>query len=127
MDYIELLTKNITDWNSIEGVKPLNDKSFIDTFLICLKDADYEDFCFDGDGSYFGKQITWSVGSGNWIKLDRNLNFEIAYSESEIRVYSANNNGYWVSEYISVTKGDAFFEDVYSTLRDKLLDIFGLK
>lgn len=127
MDCFEILTKHVADWGSVEGIKPLNDERFIATFLICLRAADYEDFCFDGDGSYFGKQVTWSVGSGHWIKLDRNLNFEIAYSESQIRVYSANNNGYWVSEYISVTKGDIYFEDVYLTLKDKLLEVFGLK
>ena len=65
---------------------------------------DERDISFDGEGSYFGKQITLSYGSGVWVG-DKDLSFEISYSYEKISVYRKDHEGYWVPEYLSVSSG----------------------
>ena len=126
MNNTENLSLLVQKWKDVEGVKPQNDPQFIECFLECLKDADYEDFTFDGDGAYFGKQVTWEVGSHYWCNKDVNLSFEIAYSDNEIRVYTGRNEGFWVSEYISINSKHEYFYTTKHILIQKLKEIFGI-
>ena len=123
---LDNLSTMVQRWKDVEGVKPQNDQKFIDAFSKCLVEANYEDFTFGGDGAYFGKQVTWEVDSQYWGIRDPHLNFEIAYSDKEIRVYDGRNNGFWVCEYISMNKDHESFNYLKETLFQKLQEVFGM-
>ena len=123
---LDNLSTLVQRWKDVEGIKPQNDQKFIDAFSKCLIEADCEDFTFDGDGAYFGKQVTWEVDSQYRGSRDPHLNFEIAYSDKEIRVYDGRNNGFWVCEYISMNKDHLSFNCLKETLFQKLQEVFGI-
>ena len=123
---LDNLSTMVQRWKDVEGIKPQNDQKFIDAFSKCLLEANYEDFTFDGDGAYFGKQVTWEVDSQYWGIRDPHLNFEIAYPDKEIRVYDGRNNGFWVCEYISMNKDHESFNYLKEALFQKLQEVFGM-
>ncbi len=57
---------------------------------------------------------------------DPHLNFEIAYSDKEIRVYDGRNGGFWVCEYISMNKDHESFNSLKEALFQKLQEVFGI-
>lgn len=123
---MEKLKEYIENWISIEGLKPCNEELFINEFINLLNTIDDDrDISFDGEGSYFGKQITLHWNSGVWVG-DPLINFEIAYSQSSISVYTANNHGFWTPEYLSMTSKDARFDEVKTALFKLLYRVFGL-
>lgn len=116
----------ISKWEDSDKIA--NQSEFVDNFLVVMRRCDDEDFEFDGNGSYFGKQVTLRVGSYyNW-DYNRSLGFEIAYDDNNIVVYTSNNDGYWVAPYIAVNrqKDDVKFEYVNLVLKEKLKSVFGL-
>ena len=123
---MEKLKNYIQNWSKIEGIKPCNENEFIDEFIKLITSLDDErDISFDGEGSYFGKQITLHLNSGVWVG-DPLIYFEIAYSQSEIRVYRANHSGFWTPEYISMSSKHPRFEEIKNPLFELLKRVFGL-
>lgn len=117
----------IAKWSSVDGVKPCNEQDFYELFTELLKsDLDAQDFEFDGDGSYFGKQVSLNVGSSYSYGFRNTLSFEIAYSNNLIRVYTGNHNGFWTPEYINMDNSDERFNHLKSVLFTKLQEVFGL-
>jgi hypothetical protein len=65
---MENLKEYIKNWTIIEGNKPCNEDLFINEFIDLITNlSDDRDVTFDGDGSYFGKQVTLHLNSGVWI------------------------------------------------------------
>jgi len=116
----------VDNWDKIEGVKPKNESEFIINFFKLLQNfPDDREITFDGDGSYFGKQITLEPFSF-YGKSPRQLRFEIAYSKDRISVYTANHDGYWNPEFISIDNTKPEFTQLKSDLYKFLTRIFGL-
>jgi hypothetical protein len=106
------LKEYIENWNSIKGVKPENESEFVSLFCDFLFEADlYMEF--DGDGAYFGKQI--SIHENSYFS-DSVFNFEIAYSNENISIYSGNHNGFWVPEYVSMTSEHKDFSNLKNSI-----------
>lgn len=123
---LQPLIDYVSNWNNIEGIKPQNEKKFLDYFLLLIKNyPDDREVVFNGEGSYFGKQITLEPFS-YWGRPNHLLCFEVSYNENKISVYSASNCGFWVPEFISLSKGDDLFEEVKKVLFDFLYVVFGL-
>jgi len=120
------LREYIKNWIAIEGQKPENEEPFVNGFIELVANLnDERDVSFDGEGAYFGKQVRINLNSGVWIG-DPLINFEIAYSEDQIRVYTANHHGYWNPEYLSMTKEHPRFNDVKKPFFKLLYRVFGL-
>lgn len=123
---MEQLRDYIKNWIAIDGQKPRNEDLFIDEFIKLITNLeDDRDIQFDGDGSYFGKQITLHLDSGIWIG-DPLIHFEIAYSQTEISVYSAKHNGFWYPEYLSISNEHPRFKEVINPFFKLLYRVFGL-
>ena len=117
----------IAKWSSIDSVKPCNEQNFYELFTELLKsDLDDRDFEFDGEGSYFGKQVSLNIGSLYSWGFRNTLSFEIAYSNDRIRVYTGNHNGFWTQEYIDMDSSDERFNYLKAALFTKLREVFGL-
>ena len=123
---MENLKEYIKNWIAIDGQKPCNEDLFVNEFIDLITKLDDErDISFDGEGSYFGKQITLHLNSGVWIG-DPLIHFEIAYSQNQIRVYTANHHGFWNPEYLSMSNEHPRFEEVKKPLFKLLYKVFGL-
>lgn len=122
---MKILSEYISNWKQIEGIKPCNDPDFIEEFSKMLPKLETCDISYDGDGSYFGQQVSVVFGSYG-MRPDRNLCFEIAYSQDEIRVYDGNNEGFWTPEYLSLKKGQENFDTIKELLFSNLMRLFGL-
>lgn len=117
----------VDNWHKIEGIKPSNEPLFVLEFVELLKNfPDEREITFDGEGAYFGKQVTIEPFSF-YGKSARQLAFEIAYSNDIIRVYNADHHGFWNPEFINMDKSNIDFEDLKRELFDFLTKIFGLK
>lgn len=126
MNTLETFKAYIQNWNKIEGVKPCNEDDFIAGFIMLLNSIDdHRDIDFDGEGSYFGKQISLCYGQGVWI-ADKDLSFEISYSKKQIRVYTKNHNGFWRPEYMNIDETHPKFHQVKDILFNLLREVFGL-
>lgn len=119
------LHEYITDWN-LKNIKPKNEDVFIDLFIEWLNSIDdCRDVVFDGEGSYFGRQV--SIVKDSIYKIGYDFGFEISYDFNHtISVYTDKHNGYWWPEYIKLNKGDDRFEEVALSLKRCLLNAFGL-
>lgn len=123
---MEDLKEYIKNWLTIEGKKPCNEDLFVNGFIDLLNKIDDDrDISFDGEGSYFGKQITLHWNGGVWVG-DPLIHFEIAYSESHISVYKADHQGFWTPEYLSMSHKDSRFNEVKKHLFKLLYRVFGL-
>ena len=111
-------------WNSLDRTKNCVEmlKPFLD-FLDLITDE--RDVTFDGEGSYFGKQIT--INYNSQYNSRNPFQFEIAYDfEDKISIYTANNNGFWVPEYFVLIESHPDFEETKNKLNEFLKRIFGL-
>lgn len=117
----------VRNWDKIKnGIFPVNEKEFIELFsYFLLNIEDERDVCFDGDGAYFGKQVTIQWNSGVW-RGDKDLTFEVPYCDRKIVVYTGNNEGFWVSPYIDLTPNDEYFYLIQTSLFKLLFRAFGL-
>jgi hypothetical protein len=121
----EELTEYLKNWHSSE-LCPKNEEEFIDLFIDFLNKIDDDrDVTFDGDGAYFGKQITIGWNSGVW-SADECLHFEVAYSPNKISVYTAKHNGFWTPCYLEIKSNHPRFFDVQKNLYVLLYRVFGL-
>jgi hypothetical protein len=115
----------IDKWNAIDGFKPANEKEFIDLFYKLFLDYDDRELEFNGEGSYFGKQVTLYPDS-MYGKTHRNMRFEVSYNKERISVYSGNHNGFWVPEFINITKNEPEGEALILAFLNFLTGVFGL-
>ena len=122
---MKILSEYISNWKQIEGIKPINEPIFIEEFSKMLPQIETCDISYNGDGSYFGQEVSIIFGSYG-MNIDRNLCFEIAYSQTEIRVYDGNHAGYWTPEYLSLKKGQENFDVIKELLFSNLIRLFGL-
>lgn len=126
MKKFEKLIEYVDNWNAIEGIKPKNEPLFVIEFAKLIENyPDEREVSFDGEGSYFGKQVTLEPFSF-WGKAPRQLSFEVSYDENNISVYKKDHHGFWTPEFLYMKKGDVDFEDVKKLLFDFLLKTFGL-
>lgn len=125
MDNKEALRIYVQDWNAIKQErKPENQESFISLFLDFLIKCDNDNITFDGDGAYFGKQIT--IDNGMPYTNDPQLCFEVAYSKDKISIYTGNNNGFWYPEYVQITKDHSEFNRIFDVIKKKLITFIGI-
>ncbi|SDZ81843.1 hypothetical protein SAMN05192529_102116 [Arachidicoccus rhizosphaerae] len=127
----ETLIEKIKEWQSIEGLKPVNDKGLIASFIDFMWPKDEKEFTdmwieFNGDGSYFGKQLTMTEDA-RYVRPDPLLNFEISYSTEQISIYDGNHNGFWTPEYIKLKRGDDSFLQLREAIYKRIGDFTGLK
>jgi hypothetical protein len=122
----DALMAYVDNWAAIDGLKPCNEEEFIVLFYKLLAGfPDEREVSFDGEGSYFGKQVTLEPFS-YYGRPPSQLRFEVAYSHGSIRVYSANHNGFWYPEFIRMSKGDVGFDSLKGVLFNFLEGVFGL-
>lgn len=127
----EKLISLLKDWNSIEGIKPVNDKDIIESFIKFFWPDDEKEFVdmwitFEGDGSYFGKQISMEEDNRWEMKPDDLLSLEISHSQDKISVYTGNHHGFWTPEYIKLKRGDPYFLQLRESLYKRIADFTGL-
>jgi hypothetical protein len=115
----------IDTWKAIESNRPSNEDAFITLFIAYLKSLDDSaDIEFEGEGSYFGRQIKVRKDSAY---INRDPGFEISYCATIISVYRSDHEGYWVPEYLKLNQGDARFNEVKTALVETMMTLFGLK
>lgn len=125
MEQFKELISYVKEWET-KDLKPCNEEVFIKEFLYLIENyPDDREITFDGEGSYFGKQITIEPFS-YFGKAPRELNFEISYNENNISIYSGNHNGYWFPEYLSIHRSHPDFEEIQTKLYRFLSKVFGL-
>lgn len=112
----------VENWHAVDGIKPCNESVFIDLFLEYLDGLDVTNLQFDGEGSYFGKQVTLHE---NYFGCS-SLGFEVAYDTHLIKVYTNKHNGFWVPEYICMSAKHEDFERVYKPFMAYLRKSFGV-
>jgi hypothetical protein len=119
------LSEYVSEWRT-KDLKPCNEKVFINEFIKLIDNyPDEREVTFDGDGSYFGKQVTLEPFSF-YGRSDRNLAYEVAYSNSTIRVYNADHHGFWNPEFISMDSSHEDFTRLKDSLYKFLTTVFGL-
>lgn len=112
----EWLINYIRDWKNSPSPKPINDDVFLFHFIAWIKsEKNMLEFEFDGAGAYFGKQITISRFNNYGYDI---LRFEIAYTNTIIKIYDGNNEGYWVPEYVDINVDHQLFKELKETLFD---------
>lgn len=123
----EPLIQYVKNWNSIDGLKPNNEPEFINEFIKLIANyPDDREVEFDGEGAYFGKQVTLRPFS-YYGKGPRELEFEMAYSPDYISIYTANHHGFWNPEYVKVDrKMHTAFYEIYPVLMTFLKGAFGI-
>lgn len=123
----EKLSEYITNWHKLDNHdRPHNEEVFIDEFVDFIKDPLVEQLVtFDGDGSYFGKQITIESNSGFGDPINP-VDLEIAYSRDEVIIYTANHEGFWVSPYLSMDINHKRFNRVMVPFFNMLHKVFGV-
>ncbi len=120
------LKEYIKNWKSLDQ-PPKNEPQFIALFLDYIRNIEDErDVEFNGEGSYFGKEIS-IVENSMFPVYDESGGFEIAYQKDyKISVYRHDNHGFWTPEYLALTPKDDFFIEVQTTLFSLLQRVFGL-
>ena len=113
------------DSDSIEMI------NFFHGFFLAYSDElkDYGDIDFDGEGSYFGKQISIREGSGfgSFIK-DEEVEIEIAYDfiSKHIVIYTDNHNGYYAPPFVEIKGTHSEYDKLSKALYRMLSKYFGL-
>lgn len=119
-DFIEYLDK----WHDGKD-RPKNETKFVDGFLLFLKSIDdSRDVSFDGEGAYFGRQIT--IHKDRVFSPHKRLAFEVAYSATKISVYTAFHSGFWHPEYLLMDDLSPRFFEVRTVLFNLLHWVFGI-
>ena len=117
----ENLLKMTHEFNSGHEI---NQNDFFPDFLAYIDTLSSNDFVFNGEGSYFGKQIT--VIEDNYFAREDLLCFEVAYDNTQIVIYTANHNGFWVKPYCTVNHDNTMFKAFYRIFVNIMKDKFGL-
>lgn len=123
----EPLIQYVKDWQKTEFVKPQNEQLFIDGFITLIKNyPDDREIEFNGEGAYFGKQVTLSPFSYYGYTSCDELMFEVAYCEDKISIYTAHHYGFWSPEFLRMDKTDNRFSELKTELFKFLSNCFGL-
>jgi hypothetical protein len=108
-------------------------KFFIDFFTAYTfsPKADKRDIEFNGEGAYFGKQITIREGSANrfgWNDIGEVTEVEVAYdfTSGHICIYTANNDGFWVKPFLELKDTHSEYPKLKDALHRMLSDYFGV-
>ena len=128
MTLIELVEKFKTDGNQFDREHQI---LFINTFMVWLEagiKSDDIQITFDGDGSYYGKQVTIKDGEYALYYDPNALSFEIAYNIENIVIYTSRHNGFWVNPYFSISSDEdaSQFYWVYFNLMGHFKKLFGM-
>jgi len=100
-------------------------EQFFMSFFAYIDCLESNDFAFNGEGSYFGKQVT--ISEDNPFARDYLLEFEVVYDKCNIVVYTANHNGFWVKPYSSIKSDHPKFNNYHNMLVSILRSKFGLE
>lgn len=115
----------ISDWLAIDNIKPKNEDFFIDNFILFIRGIDdCNDFQFEGDGSYFGKQV--SITKDRPYTHRQLLSFEICYNGNNISIYTGNHNGFWTPEFVNMDSKHLRFKELKCALHDTIYKLIGL-
>jgi hypothetical protein len=119
--YGELIEKKL-----IQLIDSCSTKSddFTHTFIEFLKNLEVEFVEFNGDGYYWGKQITIDTVSTPFTT--KGVCFELEYSPSRIVVYTGLHNGYYPESYLNLQLGEYLFDELQMALSSLLSKVFGL-
>lgn len=94
------------------------------TFIEFLKNLSVDFVEFNGEGYYWGKQITIDTASTPFTS--KGVCFELVYSPSQIIVYTGLHNGYYVESYLNLMLGEYLFDELQKALSSLLSKVFGL-
>lgn len=131
-EYELVIIDFIEKWNESDNFKQNNhnDENFILNINKFLEECDVSDIEFDGEGSYFGKQINilsphrkYSYFLSSDVKQ---IWIEIVYCDEKIVIYDGYHNGFWVPAYISLDNSSKYFYSMYNTLVSKLKEFVGI-
>tara|TARA_R110002126_G_scaffold109171_1_gene246127 strand:+ start:136 stop:501 length:366 start_codon:yes stop_codon:yes gene_type:complete len=120
---MEYLKNYIIEWNKEEGVKPQNDTKFIAEFVEFAKNADPDQWEFDGENDYCGHTAT--VSEHPLYLHISGLGFEFAYGAGFVKVFTSAHCGYWTPEYIKLTGDNA--KELLLIIKEKLNSWAGFK
>jgi hypothetical protein len=88
---------------------------------------DERDIEFNGDGSYFGKQISIIENSSFGIhSVEHDIAIEVAYSATHIVIYTDYHSGFWVNPYLDINEDHSHFPDLKKALMRMLTRYFGV-
>lgn len=111
-----------------------NSKEMIELFIE-LFDAyrngilDIRDVEFDGDGSYFGKQVSIEVNRSFGVHSQLNdIGVEVAYNlySGKIVIYTSLHGGFWAKPYIELDNTHSEYGYLAVSFRGMLKELFGL-
>ena len=123
----EELKKYIQDWQKVENIKPKNETKFIKLFISFLEQIeDDRDIEFEGEGAYFGKQVSIGLHRAT-AGTDQYLDFEIAYDNKQISIYTGKHEGFWTPEYVRIDRQHNWFVPLQKQLKATLMSAFGLE
>lgn len=83
-----------------------NNKEFIADFIAFMKSKDVSHYEFEGDNDYCGFTALIHDIPPRYC-YGRNVSFEFAYDKDFVKIFTANHNGFWVPEYISLKCDEA--------------------
>lgn len=92
-------------------------------------DKDKRDIVFDGDGSYYGKQISIREGSsGRYPQGTGVTEIEVAYDfvSGHICIYDDNHNGFCIKPYLEIKYTHSEYSKLAAALHRMLSDYFGI-
>lgn len=116
------IKKYIDEWEYIDGVKPINDSTFMYNFMGFIKDSDIDQWNFSGENGYCGNTAKVQEHP-SYVPL-QGFGFEFAYGANFVKVFNANHSGFWVPEYIDL-KGDESLV-LLGIIKNKLLEWGGV-
>ena len=119
---MEALKEYIENWNAVDGIKPDNDEVFIKGFIKYLESEETKEVTFDGDGAYFGKQV--SIQPYYSYFPEQYQCYEIAYGDGKIVIYNGMHNGFWVPPYATLKEGDEYYDMVCKSFFNLLKKTF---
>lgn len=112
--------------DSMEMIKFFTD--FFKAYTFSPK-MDRGDITFDGDGAYFGKQISIREGSANrFVPTTEVTEIEVAYdfTSGHICIYTDNHQGFWVKPYLELKDTHSEYPKLKDALHRMLSDYFGV-
>jgi hypothetical protein len=89
---------------------------------------DKRDIEFNGEGAYFGKQITIREGSTFGSINENSVEIEVAYdfTSGHIVIYTANHGGFWVKPFLEIKNTHSEYPALKAALHRMLTDYFGV-
>ena len=126
LDLIQLFDTPINDGR--RGFLDDEPLSFFSHFIGWLNDGIRDELLtieFNGNGAYFGKEVFITLSNAS-MRYNRDLAFEVAYSEDHITIYTANHNGFWTPSYYAANNLASNFHSNRIVLLTKIQHLFGI-